>query len=129
MLGACAATLTGIVLLIRMPVPMAFRLLALALWLGSCVVEIGRLSRGAQRTRMLVLSADGASIINRHGRREPVRIMSGSVVLPRLAWLYLELPDGLAYGELFRGDARTCRTWRHLQILWRQGSGTFGGQV
>jgi hypothetical protein len=98
------------------------------LWLVGGIWEISRFSRGAARTRTIRLEAGESAIINRQGRQEPVQIMSGSLVLERLAWLRLKLPDGLIYGELLHGDPASCQQWRHLQILWRQGLGTFGGR-
>lgn len=128
LLCAAAALMTGLALLIRLPLPMPVRLLLSALYVASSVREIGRLSRGFARVRIIRLMAGESSIVNRQGRQEPVRIMSGSVVLPRVAWLRLRCSDGLACAELLRGDAGHSDQWRRLQILWRQGPGTFGGR-
>lgn len=125
-LAGCAALLIGITLLIRLPIAPLARLGLVLLWLVSSVWEIGRLSRGAGRVREIRLSTGSATVVNRQGREDPVQIISGSVVLPRVAWLRLRLPDGLICGELLRGDPRTNQQWRHLQILWRHGSGAFG---
>lgn len=127
MLAGVAALLLGIVLLIRLPVSAWLRAALAALWLAACIWEIGRFSRSIQRIKSIRLGIGEAEIINRRGRREPVQIMSGSVVLPRLAWLRLKCPDGLICGELLRGNPASNQHWRRLQILWRQGPGTFGG--
>ncbi|MFQ6004622.1 MAG: hypothetical protein ACE5OQ_03885 [Woeseia sp.] len=126
MLAACTGLLTGFVLIIRLPVSAWIRFGLTMVWLASQVREIGRLTRGAARVRTIRLGPDSATVINRKGREEPVQIMSGSVVLPKLAWLRLRLSDGLCYGELLRGNSARDRHWRCLQILWRQGPAAFG---
>jgi hypothetical protein len=127
MLAACAAVLVGLVLLMRLPLPVPVRALLIALWLFTGLRQLGRHARGMQRVKAIRLQEGEATVIDRQGRPSPVRIMSGSVVLPKLAWLRLRCPDGLVIGELLRGDAATDKQWRHLQILWRQGAGPFGG--
>jgi hypothetical protein len=128
MLAGIAALLVGIVLLIRLPVSVLIRAALAFLWSAGSIREISRLSQGIRRVRSIRLQVGEAAIINRQSRQEPARIMSGSIVLPRLAWLRLKLADGLIYGELLRGNGVKSRHWRHLQILWRQGPGSFGGQ-
>ncbi len=126
MLAACAALLTGFALLIHLPLAPWARLGLAMLWLVSQVREISGLARGAGRVKEIRIGTAAATVVNRQGKEEPVQIISGSVVLPRLAWLRLRLPDGLICGELLRGDPASNKQWRHLQILWRQGPGTFG---
>ena len=126
MLAACAALLTGFALLIHLPLAPWARLGLVILWLVSQLREISRLARGAVRVREIRIGKGEATVVNRQGKEEPVQIMSGSVVLPRLAWLRLRLSDGLICGELLRGDPASNKQWRHLQILWRQGPGSFG---
>ena len=126
MLAACAALLTGFTLLIHLPLSPWARLGLAMLWLVSQLREISRLARGAGRVIEIRIGEAAATVVNRQGREEPVQIISGSVVLPRLAWLRFRLPDGLICGELLRGDPASNEQWRYLQILWRQGPGTFG---
>jgi hypothetical protein len=127
LIAACAAVLVGLVLLMRLPLAVPVRALLVVLWLFTGLRELGRQSRGMQRVKAIRLQEGEATVIDRQGRQSPVRIMSGSVVLPKLAWLRLRCPDGLIFGELLRGDAALSEQWRHLQILWRQGAGPFGG--
>ncbi len=126
MLGACAAILIGLVLLIRLPLSVPIRLLLIAFWLFTGIRQLGRQSRGVRRAKTIRLQEGEAIVIDRQGRQSPVQIMSGSVVGPRLAWLRLKYPDGLIYGEFLRGNAAVSEYWRHLQILWRQGPASFG---
>ncbi len=128
MLGGCTALLVGLLLLIGLPLSVPIRVPLCALWMIDGIRELRRQFRGFDRIRAIRLEVGEATIIDRLGRRSPVQIMSGSVVLPRLAWLRLKCPDGLICCELLRGDPTTCRQWRHLQILWRQGPGAFGGR-
>ena len=127
MLTGCAALLVGLVLLMRLPILPPIRVSLIAFWLFGGLRQLGRQSRGNRRVRAIRLGEAEATLIDRQGRQSPVQIMSGSVVLPGLAWLRLECPDGLIFGELLRGDAAVSKHWRHLQILWRQGPGPFGG--
>jgi len=118
--------LLGMALLLRLPVAGSIRVGLAAIWLLSSIWEIGRISRGARRIKIIRLTAGEAMIVNRQGRQEAVEIMSGSVVLPGFAWLRLKCPDGLIHAELLRGDPVSCQHWRHLQVLWRTRAGCFG---
>ncbi len=128
MLAACAAFLVGLLLLIRLPASLPIRLALFVPWLIGSIRELSRQSRGVHRIKLIRLEVGGAMVIDRHGRQAPVQIMSGSVVLPRVAWLRLRFADGLICGELLRGNATVCKQWRHLQILWRQGPAAYGGR-
>lgn len=126
MLSACAAVIIGLTLLLHLPLTMLMRLPLIACWLFAGVRQLDRQSRGAHRVSAIRLGVDDATVVDRQGRLSPARIMSGSVVLARFAWLRLKFADGLIYGELLRGDAAHDVQWRRLQILWRQGAATFG---
>ena len=128
MLAGCAAFLVGLLLLIRLPVSVPIRLALVVPWLIVSIRELGRQSRGVHRIRSIRLGVGEALVIDRQGRQAPVQIMSGSVVLQKVAWLRLRFADGLICGELLRGDAAHNEHWRHLQILWRQGPAAFGGR-
>lgn len=126
MLSGCAAVIIGLALLLHLPLTALMRLPLIACWLFACVRQLGRQSRGVQRVTAIRLGVDEATVVDRQGRLSPARIMSGSVVLARFAWLRLQFPDGLIYGELLHGDAARNEQWRRLQILWRQGAVSFG---
>ena len=128
MFSGCAALLVGLMLLMRLPLSLPIRLFFCAFWLFGGIRELGRQSRGFDRIKLIRLNVGEAIVFDRQGTLAPVQIMSGSVVITRLAWLRLKLPDGLICGELLRGDPAVCEQWRHLQILWRQGLGAFGGR-
>jgi hypothetical protein len=75
------------------------------------------------------LDADGnIAGIGPDGRVEPLTLLSGSIVLKRLAWLRVQFTDGSEYGELLRGDPATDLEWHRLQLLWRHRRTAFGHQ-
>ncbi len=124
---AAAALVIGAALILRFPWPLPLRALALATWLGFGVYELARFSRAAATVRRLRIGADGSVLaLRRDGRWDAVQLRAGSIVLPRLAWLLLRLPDGQVYGELLSGEARSSPQWHRLQLIWRQGRGAFG---
>ena len=128
MLAGCAAMLIGLVLLTRLSLSVPIRAPLCALWLIGSIRELSRQSRGAYRIKALRLEVGQATAFDRQGRHLPVQIMSGSVVLPRFAWLRLKFADGLQVGELLCGDPAGCEQWRRLQVLWRQDPAAFGGR-
>jgi hypothetical protein len=128
MLAGCAALLVGLLLLIRLPASVPVRLALVVPWLIGSIRELSRQSRGVHRIKSICLGVDQALVIDRHGKQAPVQVMSGTVVLQRVAWLRLRFADGLTCGELLRGDASACKHWRRLQILWRQGLAAYGGR-
>ncbi|MFQ5982281.1 MAG: hypothetical protein ACE5KS_02790 [Woeseiaceae bacterium] len=125
--AACAALAAGIALIIRLPVSPWIRAGLCVVWIASQLFEIRRLARGARRVKLIRLDLSGATVVNRHDREEPARIMSGSVVLRRVAWLRLKLADGQKCGELLLANPANHQQWRHLQVLWRFAAGSFGG--
>lgn len=76
--------------------------------------------RGYAMTRGLRITADGSlRCLDARGRWQPARILPGSVVLARLAWLRFETGKGAQAAELLRGDPRKSQHWRRLQVIWR----------
>ena len=127
LLCGCLALLAGAALIVRMPLHGFARLLLCLIWLAYCLNEIRNCSRTAASLRLLRLYADGA-VSGRFadGEWQQLRMLSGSMVLRRVAWLRLRLPDGLDYGELLSGNARDSRQWHRLQLIWRQNRRAFG---
>ena len=88
------------------------------LWLGS--TELTRLHRGFEACAAIRLTSDGSAGIDPgDGNWVTAELEPGSIVLRRLAWLRLRTADGRLITELLRGDARQCRDWRRLQVIWR----------
>lgn len=129
LLAGCAALLIGAVLLGHLPIAPWIRLVLVMLWLPASVCEIAALSRAMAGVSGIRLRPDGTTVVDRRGRETPARIMSGSIVLRRFAWLRLRLSSGRVSGELLRRESVTAEQWRHLQILWRHAPESFGGTV
>ncbi len=90
----------------------------------ACIVlgrfELRRLRRGQQACTAIRIMHDG-SVRIRDGNETwlAAALESGSIVTNSLAWLRFQRADGVMIMELLRGDARYCRDWRRLQVIWR----------
>jgi len=121
--------ITGSILILLMPLAPVWRLVLAAAWVGESLRELRGLARGAARLRFIRLDAEGnISGIGPDGRLEALTLLSGSIVLSRLGWLWLQFSDGSRYGELLRGDPARDREWQRLQLIWRHSRTAFGGQ-
>lgn len=97
------------------------------LWLVRCLLELRSQVRGASRIdRIRICPTGSLEGLSGRGTVEPLTLLSGSVVLSRVAWLRLRLNDGLQYGELLTGNPRRDEQWRRLQLNWRQRAAAFG---
>ena len=85
-LCGCLAAITGTLIILFMPLAWALRILLVAAFIGESLRELRRLARGAARLQQLRLDADGnITGLCRDGRSEPLTLLSGSIVLKRLA--------------------------------------------
>ena len=67
------------------------------------------------------LDANGDVFATRpDGRSETVVLLSGSLVLSRLAWFRLRFTDGCICAELMLGDPISDPRWQRLQLIWQQ---------
>ena len=129
LLCGALAMITGFVLIVLMPLAPVWRIPLAAAWVGESLRELRGLARGAARLRFIRLDAEGnISGIGPDGRLEALTLLSGSIVLSRLGWLWLQFSDGSRYGELLRGDPARDREWQRLQLIWRHSRTAFGGQ-
>ena len=121
--------MTGSVLILLMPLAPVWRIVLAAAWLGESLRELRGLARGAARLRFIRLDAEGnISGVGPDGRVEALTLLSGSIVLSRLGWLWLRFSDGSRYGELLRGDPARDLEWQRLQLIWRHSRTAFGRQ-
>ena len=121
--------MTGLALILCMPLNPLVRVLMSCAWLGESIRECRGLVRGAARLSQVKLDALGnIAGITADGRAECLTLLSGSLVLRRLAWLRVQFPDGSGYGELLRGDPARDPEWHRLQLIWRYGKVVFGRQ-
>lgn len=127
MVFAAGSTLLGAVLIAGLPVLPGLKLLVAGLWLVQSLLEIAGQLRGMSRIdRIRMTSAGSIEGLSGNGTKEPLTLLSGSVVLSSVAWLRLEFGDGLQYGELLAGNSRLDEQWRRLQLIWRQQPAVFG---
>lgn len=93
--------------------------------LGLGRFELLRLRRGFRCCREIRLASDGSALLrDEDGRWVVASLRSGSLVLPRLAWLRLRTVSGVLVTELVCGDSRTGQDWRRLQVIWRHIGGS-----
>ena len=125
----CLAAITGTLIVLNMPLALLWRILLASAWIGENVRECRRLARGAARLKALQLDADGnIAGIGPDGCVESLILLSGSIVLKRLAWLRVRFADGSEYAELLRGDPAEDLEWHRLQLIWRHRRTAFGHQ-
>ena len=116
--------LSGIPLILILPVAPLLRVVAVLGWLASTVREISRLRRAWNASQGMRFFTDGTVFVHLPGQVwHPARLISGGFLLRKTAWIRLEvvLPDGsrAILGELLRGDCRESHDWRRLQVIWR----------
>ncbi len=96
-------------------------------WLWMCVHDWRTQLRAYRRVAAIRIQVSGRiECIGPCGHTEPLRLLGGSLVLPRIAWLRFEFEDHSRYGELLVGDSRLCAGWHWLQLSWRQHGARFG---
>lgn len=121
------AAIAGAAIIIATPVSGVLRLLILVAWAGECARECRALRRGGSRLLALRLDTEGGITgFGPDGRREPLVLLAGSMVLRRLAWLRLRFADGSTHGELIMGDPDTDPAWHRLQLIWMLRRSAFG---
>lgn len=118
--SAGGATLAGSVLILALPVVPLLKAALELLWIASGIGELASFRRGMSRIDRICIRSDGSlQGCGRSGAGYPLRLLPGSVVLERIAWLRLGFEDGLSSGELLAGSAAESETWRRLQVIWR----------
>jgi hypothetical protein len=103
------------------------RSLLVAAWLGLAWRDWRRQLRAYRQVCAIRPNGDGEFAgIGPCGDCQPLLLLSGSMVLQRVAWLRFELPDRTAYAELLCGNSLQCARWHWLQLCWRQRGSRFG---
>lgn len=122
-----AATLIGALLIARLPLLFGYQAAFACLWSLAGWLELKGQCSGVRRVHTIVLYSDGRlEGASADGKREPLQLRPGSVVLARMAWLRLRFANGREYGELLTPRAATSRDWQRLQLVWRQRASIFG---
>ncbi len=110
----------GLILILMLPVAAGLRFVGCLIWLAWSWLELRRYHQGYATYRRIRIRV-GADLQLLNGEHEWVaaRLLTGSVLLQRIGWLYLETADGRRFAELVRGDCRESDDWRRLQVIWR----------
>ena len=126
LLSAAVALLAGTAIIMHLPLSLTLRGVLCSVWILDCSNELKRLRRGSARIGRLQLDANGDIFATGPGgRSEYLELLSGSVVLSRVAWLRLRFPDGSVAGELLAGDPLRDPRWYRLQLIWQQSRAAF----
>lgn len=117
---ALALSAIGLLLIVMMSAGVLVRGVAAATWLLVCVRDLTRFRRGYRRYRRLSIDQDRRlHLLDVDGNWRPARILPGSIVLRRYAWLRIRDDEGTVFAEPVRGRCRRDPGWRRLQVLWR----------
>lgn len=119
--------LIGMAVILCLPIAWHWRTGLLLIWLGDCAWSRYRLERGSARFRGLRLdSTGGVSVAGPDDSITPTRLVTGSIVCRRVAWLRFRLPDGSQHAELLVAARARAVDWHRLQLIWRLCKQTFG---
>ena len=103
------------------------KLVLVLVCIGCARQEWTRQERGYGRVESIRVHEDGhLECVDPAGAVEPVRLLGGSLVLPRIAWLRIQFADGSHYGELLSGNPARHADWHGLQLIRMQCSVRFG---
>ena len=121
MLSGAAAAIAGFSLIIHMPVNGLWRASFAVCWLVHSGFEMFIRARAASRIAGIQIDSSGEFLVADHrGCTEPVRLLAGSIVLGRIAWLRFRFEDGHKYAELLCGNVVKDPQWHRFQLIWRQ---------
>ena len=104
-----------------MPLGVFSRLALLVAWLAICSAELWSLSSGFARVAGIGLNQLGEVwVIDSAGKKLPVTLLRGSMVLASHAWLRFRFANGCKCAELVSGNAVKDRQWHRFQLIWKQ---------
>jgi hypothetical protein len=110
----------GLVLILTLDLDASLRAAGSLIWLTLGRFELQGVQRGFDSCTAIRVFSDGQiKVLNNDQEWMSGTLQSGSLVLPKLAWLRLQAANGTAFAELLRGDARESQNWRRMQVIWR----------
>ena len=110
----------GLALLLVLAIDELLKAVSCIVWILIGRFELRRLEGGFETCRAIRIESSGdAMILNSEENWVPARLLTGSVLLRRLAWIRLQDQSGRIFLELISGDARQSQNWRRLQVIWR----------
>jgi hypothetical protein len=114
-------------LIMSLPMAPQWRIALLLVWLADSLRELHALRCGSARVRRLRLNQCGEITAESPcGSQLPMTLLSGSMVLRRVAWLRLRFPDNRRYAELICGNPAKEPAWHRLQLIWQHSGRAFG---
>ena len=120
LLGGGALAALGLLVIMLLPVHMWLRITGAAAWAVTSAIEQLRLRRAYSRYAGLRVCHDGAVYVQqRDGDWQAARLLPGSLLLRRTAWIRIQSERGEVFGELLRGKCRRSVNWRRLHVIWR----------
>jgi hypothetical protein len=122
-----AALSAGILLIANLQISPPWRCAIGAIWLADSLMELRNLHRGTTQVSALILDSRGfVAATDASGCRHELTLLTGSLVLPGLAWLRVRFGSGKCHAELFTRRHAGPETWHRLQLLWHQAREAFG---
>jgi hypothetical protein len=121
-----SACLAGFFLIAGLDIGAAWRLLLAVCWCADGVISLSRFRRAASKLVAIRIGPGGLEILRRDGLRTGARLLSGTTVMRRLAWLRMAGADGIRYQELIRAKRTDPAEWHRLQLVWQLRDGGFG---
>ena len=120
LLSGVVLGVTGVAVILTMPMHPLVLLAACGGWLGFSYSELARLRRGYSRCYRLRFAASGDLwLLGAEGTWQPARLLPGSLLLRRVGWIVLRSAGSGRFAEPIRGHCRKDSDWRRLQVIWR----------
>jgi len=115
-----AVILTGLIVIISLPIDGWLRAAGSSIWLIVMGVELRVISSAHKRFGRIRVHSDGQiELQDNEGHWRAATIANGCVVTQKLAWLRLKPATGARYHELLRRNSLESEQWRRLQVIWR----------
>ncbi len=112
--------LFGLVVVASLPIGIGWRGLMALAWGMIVATELLMLIRAYRACVAVTVHTDGRLEIERTGGEyQSGRLLPGSVVLRRWAWLRMALPAAPAWGEPFGLRTQDREQWRRFQVICR----------
>ncbi len=111
---------SGLVVVAVLPIGIGWVVLVAVAWSAFCATELLILVRAYRACVAVTLHADGSVEIERtDGVHGSGRLLPGSVVLRRWAWLRIGLPAAPAWAEPLGSRRQDREQWRRFQVICR----------
>ena len=112
--------IAGIAAIDTLPLSRIARMAAALTWCLVCAWELWRIRAAWADCRALRVFGDGEiRVRGRGGEWVRARLLPGSLLLRRWAWIRIRREDGPVFAELLQGSCRIRHDWRRLQVIWR----------